>query len=167
MLRYLPQLSSTLEYEQKTTSNNYPIFFHLFPVPFPFPSHHPPEFFPRLWHPLARKKRSAQAAAGECFEARSFPWPEVAVWRFPRLELELQEEPAWGKAWDFRGNYEKCIIIYDYIYLWDTCRNLWKFIYGNLWKSMGNSGKSMGSKVEMISNTENLWHLRYLDEVEK
>jgi hypothetical protein len=32
---------------------------------------------------------------------------------------------------------------------------------------MGNSGKSMGSKVEMISNTENLWHLRYLDEVEK
>ena len=107
-------------------------FFHLFPVPFPFPSHHPPEFFPRLWHPLARKKRSAQAAAGECFEARSFPWPEVAVWRFPRLELELQEEPAWGKAWDFRGNYEKCIIIYDYIYLWDTCRNLWKFIYGNL-----------------------------------
>ena len=42
--------------------------------------------------------------------------------------------------------------------------NLYMEIYENQWETLG---KSMGSKVEMISNTENLWHLRYLDEVEK
>lgn len=54
-----------------------------------------PEFFPTLRHPLARKKRSAEAAMGEGFVARGLLWPDVA---FPRLELELEEEPTWEKA---------------------------------------------------------------------
>ena len=101
MLRYLPQLSSTLEYEQKTTSNNYPIF----STCFQFHSHSHRAIrlsFSRGFGILGPKEAFRTGRRRRVLPRPGVsPWPEVAVWRFPRLELELQEEPAWGKSLGF------------------------------------------------------------------
>ena len=133
MLRYLPQLSSTLEYEQKTTSNNYPIF----STCFQFHSH---------------SHRAIRLSFSRGF---GIPWPERSVPHKPPQASasrpgvsrgrKLRCGVSRGQSWSCRrsqpggkpgilGETMRDVSSYmiTYNYLWDTCRNLWKFIYGNL-----------------------------------
>lgn len=141
MLRYLPQLSSTLEYEQKTTSNNYPIFFHLFPVPFPFPSHHPPEFsrgFGIPWPERSVPHRPPQASASR---------PGVSRGR--KLRCGVSRGQSWscrrsqpGEKPGILGETMRNVSSYMITYIYGTpveiYGNLYMEIYENQWETLGN-----------------------------